>query len=247
MEREYFLDLIPAYALGALDAEEAAEVESLLADDLEAQALLDEYRLVADSLLLTVGLREAPAHLAEDLQQRIAAPPSTAAAAAPVIAPFQRWLSAAAILAAIFGLTFILAQSQPRHSYYQQAKARYEQLAMTDGILQVSLSPAEEFDQVAGNLLANPADNSAVLMIENLPVLNQDQAYQLWIVTTEGVVSSGGVYAKTTEGPTYIIVNLDEPLSNYRNFGCSLEPAEGSPFPDRRSGPGVFRVALTEA
>jgi anti-sigma-K factor RskA len=246
MEREYFLDLIPAYALGALDEDERAEFESQLADDLEAQVLLDEYRLVVDSLPLTVGLREAPAHLSEDLRRRI-----MAVEAAPLVsgrvAPAQRWLSTAAILAAVFGLTFLLAQLQPQPSYYQRAKARYEQLAATEGVVQVSLDPADDFEQVVGQLLANPADNSAVLMIENLPVLNEDQAYQLWVVTTEGVVSSGGVYGKTAEGPTYIIVHLDQPLSDYRNFGCSLEPAEGSPYPNRRSGPGVFRVSLTEA
>ncbi len=245
MEREYFLDLIPAYALGALDEEERAEFELMLADDAEAQALLAEYQTLADLLVLTVSVQTAPAHLGEDLLRRISEPPPQLA---PLPAPRKRrlWLPAAAIIAVLFGISALVAQlnTPPQQSYYQRAKALYQQLASTDGIFQWTLAPADNYGEIDGQLLANPVDNTAVLMVNNLPVLSDDQAYQLWFVNGEGSVSSGGVYGKTREGPTYLILNLDEPLERYQRVGCSLEPAGGSPFPDKRSGPGVFRVDM---
>jgi len=73
MDRNDLLDLIPAYALGALDAEERAAVETLLATDAEAQQLLAEYQGVAETLMLTAPARPAPAHLQADLKARLAA------------------------------------------------------------------------------------------------------------------------------------------------------------------------------
>ena len=51
----------------------------------------------------------------------------------------------------------------------------------------------------------------------------------------------------TADAPTYIVLPLEMPFENYRGFGVSLEPADGSPFPDQRSGPRVFNVRLEDA
>jgi anti-sigma factor RsiW len=72
MNRDDLIDLIPAYALGALDADEKAEFETWLAGDLQAQALLAEYRQVADRLVIAAPLRAAPPHLQADLRRRLA-------------------------------------------------------------------------------------------------------------------------------------------------------------------------------
>src|SRR5262245_35245263 len=72
MDRNTLLDLIPAYALGALDADERAEVDAFLATDDEARTLLAEYQAFTDSLVFSVPARPAPAHLNADLRQRLA-------------------------------------------------------------------------------------------------------------------------------------------------------------------------------
>ena len=52
--------------------------------------------------------------------------------------------------------------------------------------------------------------------------------------------------ADTTEA-TYIEIPLSgRPLDRFAGFGVSLEPAGGSPYPDRRSGPQVFAVPLPQ-
>ena len=57
MTRDDLLELIPAYALDALDTDERAEVDSLLTSDAEAQQLLADYEAVASALVFHVPER----------------------------------------------------------------------------------------------------------------------------------------------------------------------------------------------
>ena len=50
-KREQLLNLVPSYAIGALDEDERAEFEAWLQHDQEAQALLADYLAVADHLV----------------------------------------------------------------------------------------------------------------------------------------------------------------------------------------------------
>src|SRR5215207_10893992 len=72
MDRDTLLDLIPAYALDALDDDERQQVAALLETDAEARQLLQDYRAVADVLPLMVSVREVPASTRTGLQQRLA-------------------------------------------------------------------------------------------------------------------------------------------------------------------------------
>src|SRR5689334_9916746 len=116
MDRNILLDLIPAYALGALDPAELAEVERSLASDPEAQRLLADYQQVADLLLLTIPARRAPVALADDLRLRLKTEPRLTANVTPAtatVSPQRRilhpaWLiplaAAAALLILALGL-----------------------------------------------------------------------------------------------------------------------------------------------
>lgn len=249
MERETFLDLIPAYALGALDNDERAEVEAWLADDAEAQALLAEYQAIADALVLGTPARTAPAHLGDDLRQRIAArPPAQQRSSGASIPPLMlRWLSAAAILVIIFGVTWALSQLQapPADEVCPDTQTLYRQIISAPDYLRVSLSPGEEFTSVGGDLVADPSSNAAIMHMKNLPPLDETQTYQLWLAGPDQVVS-GGLFQQTGSD-TCIILPLEYPLEQYNGFGVSLEPAGGSPNPNQRSGPRVVNVRLREA
>jgi anti-sigma-K factor RskA len=73
MDRNTLLELIPAYAVDALDAEERQAVEALLERDPEAQALLADYEAITAMLPLAAPMRPAPSHLNNDLRSRLAA------------------------------------------------------------------------------------------------------------------------------------------------------------------------------
>ena len=104
-KREELLNLIPAYAIGALDEQERIDFEAWLQTDPEAQAILADYQIVADHLVALAPLRPAPAHLQADLRQRLTAG-SGDARSQRVLRRGILWIVAAAavlLLAAVLG------------------------------------------------------------------------------------------------------------------------------------------------
>jgi anti-sigma-K factor RskA len=248
MDRETLLELIPAYALDALDADERQAVENLLAQDVEARRLLADYQQITDALVLAVPARPAPPHLTDDLRQRLAQqrPAASAPPARPALrrVPLtMRLLAVAAVLVVIFGLVALLDNLQPRPTVIT-GQALYSQLDQQAGALRLAVQANENAPQVEGELLAAPDGSQAVIAVRNLPVLGEDETFQLWLNGPGGVVSGGLFQAEGEDTPTYILLPITEPLTAYRGFGVSREAAGGSPFPDRPAGTGVFRVVL---
>ncbi|HLV35915.1 MAG TPA: anti-sigma factor [Spirillospora sp.] len=248
MDRQTFLDLIPAYALGALDAAEQAEFEARLANDAEAQKLLAEYQALTQALVLTASARPAPAHLGADLRRRVASSRSVSAPASDrrLPPPWRRWLATAAVLAVVFGVVWALnrMQSDVPAPACAEVQTLYEQ-AGSANIIRVSVAPNEQFADVYGELLADPNSNTAVIQVNNLPPLNDDQTFQLWLAEPDQTVS-GGLFRPAGE-TTCITLPLQLPFEQYNGFGVSLEQAGGSPDPNRRTGPSVFGVRLNDA
>jgi len=237
MTREELLDLIPAYALGALDEDERAAVEALLPTDPEARRLLAEYHELADLLPLAAPAVRAPAHLQADLRQRLAARPQ-------LTRPVYRrtWLpvlvgTAAALVLLAVALLLLARPGDPGAALYQRLIA---QSGARELALEAGLEPA-----TTGALVASADGREAVIRVENLPAISTDQTFQLWLVEDTGDRRSGGLFRFANPNTAnYIVVPLDKPLEQYTAFGVSLEPAGGSPFLDRASGPRVFRVQL---
>ena len=250
MDRETFLDLIPAYALGALDDAERVEFEALLANDVEAQTLLAEYQIVTDNLVLTTPARPAPARLQADMRQRLTAtktPPSL-----PVRSVRNKrrfWLVAAALLAVVFGVSVGVLQFLSGTSTTEEitSEALYQDIASLENVVRVAVSPAEDFMEIVGDLVVDTERNRAVFQVTNLPHIEYDQTFQLWLRDSEGTVFDGGLFTGDPYGTTYVTLPLQVPFTDYAGFGVSLEPAGGSPLGNQRSGPSVFRIPLGDA
>jgi anti-sigma-K factor RskA len=243
MDRDTFLDLIPAYTLGALDDAERVEFEALLADDGDAQTLLAEYQTLADSLVLTTPVRAAPAHLNADLRQRLTG--SSPRKRKPV----RRWLAAAAaVLVVVFGVIWGLTQVLPTtDSTPVNGEKLYADITALENVVRIAVSPAEQFLDIVGDLVVDPDANRAVIQVNNLPPLQTDQTFQLWLRNSDGIVVDGGLFVGSYDGPTYVTLPLQDPFNDYQGMGVSLEPAGGSPLGNQRSGPSVFRIALGDA
>ena len=256
MDREEFLELIPAYALDALDPEERQAVEARLAQDAEAQRLLAEYRQVSDLLALAVPAREAPAGLGDDLRARLAtrrrpalAPAQPAADTAPTqpaIRPARRtvWriaLPLAAGLIVVIGLLAVLL-ARPAGNGTDLA-AIFATLTTENSAQRFTLQPGDVTDQVGGELVA--AGDRAVIAVSGLPQIDSEQTFQLWLRGADDVIVSGGLF-RPSGNMTYVSVPLEaRPLADLAAVGVSLEPAGGSPYTDRPTGPRVFFVPLT--
>jgi anti-sigma-K factor RskA len=248
MDRETFLDLIPAYALGALDEGEQAEFEALLSQDAEARVLLAEYQTVAQALVLTTSVQAAPAYLGDDLRKRLAASHPASNHVEPKALPKQlpRWLLAAAVLAVLLGVSVVytMRQRAATQEVCPDTQSLYQQIIASESSLRLPLNIAEEFPDVGGDLFAVPGSDAAIIHMKNLPTLDDDQTYQLWMAGN-GPTISGGLF-NGVGSDTCIVVPLEAPLEQYTGFGVSLEQAGGSPDPNGRTGPRVLNVRLDE-
>lgn len=256
--REELLNLIPAYAIDALDENERAEFEAWLQHDPEAQAILADYRMVANHLVALAPLRPAPKHLQADLRQRLAAGSSGNGAVksvAPKPEPIQKpsrrrsvWFLAAAALITMVILAVVLLQLGPTDDSVQIASAKelYYELKRQSGSSQYTLIPSEMNEAVYGNMVVSLDGEYAVLCIWDLPPTAPDQIYQMWLIDDSGTRASGGLFQPDpSQKAVYLRVPFDQPAAAYRSVGVSIEPAGGSPLVDRPTGPRVLSVPLS--
>jgi anti-sigma-K factor RskA len=68
------------------------------------------------------------------------------------------------------------------------------------------------------------------LTVENAPVLDATQQYQVWLIKN-GERTNGGVFSVNDSGYGVLQVYSKQPLEIYDSFGITIEPAGGSPAP----------------
>ncbi len=228
MERNELLDLIPAYALEALAPDEKLQVEALLNSDVEAQQILAEYQDITTNLILATPARLAPPHLQDDLRKRLAAHRPVQAVPSVTARPERRrvnvWmplLVAAAIIAIVFGAINYLNRDK--------AKELYDQIvAMPD---HKTMTIPDKDGNPIGEMVASADGLQAVIRMTNMPVLQSDRAFQLWLID-DGGAHSGGVFdSKPPDSVYFVSVPLQKSVMGYKAFGVSVEPSTGSQEP----------------
>lgn len=207
-------DLIAAYALNTLSAEERAEVEALLARSAEAQAMLRSYEGMFGGLGALTAQRSAPEGAAERFRARLAAE------AAPLPRPKRRLslplrvaFAAAALLIITLGLMVLLAPQRDDIAA----------ILNNPNAVRVDLAPQGAFTGTI-RFVALPNTGQGIL-VADLPAPADDQQYQLWFITAEGI-RSGGIL----EGDQPLRVSIPDPGMSY-TLGITLEPRGGSQQP----------------
>lgn len=239
-ESNHVLDVLPAYALGSLDADEARRVEEHLSSCLicrnEAGALL----AVVEQLSFSAPVADPSADLQSRLMQRVHATrrerPERVPAPQPVrVRPFwQRLLP----VWGVASLCFILLLAGSSLVLWQ----RLNQLEFmtAGGMRAVPLSPPEADSSATGFVLISADGDDGALVVDGLPPLGEDQEYQLWLIR-DGQRTSGAVFS--TDENSYGGTRIRAPLSllEYAAVGITIEPAGGSPQP---TGKQVLRGSL---
>jgi anti-sigma-K factor RskA len=230
-------DLIPAYALGSLDADEAVDVDRHLKGCAPCRKELAAYEAVVDALALA-ALDADPSPelrrrlLAEAGRGRLATDDGAAAAsqmppARPRIPqtppsstiwrrPAWAGYALAALLLVSLGLLIWLAGRTP------------------DEALPVTLSPADAALDAApdalGELRFDPAGGAATLEVWRMPPLPADRQYQLWLVR-DGKRDSGAVFSVNDNGWAELPIEIAHSPDDFTSLGVTIEPAGGSPGP----------------
>ncbi|MFI2568212.1 anti-sigma factor domain-containing protein [Cellulosimicrobium funkei] len=224
-------DLLPAYALDAVDDVERRAVERLLAADPDARRELDEYRDVVAAFAVE---SDPPPALRDAVLARVAAatvPPAGESTGGVVVdlaaarrARRRRWTGLAAAVAAVVAVavptTVAVRATQERSRLEARADAIERMLADPDATIL--------HGDVAGGGQASvlAAGDDMYFRASDLPDTGDDRDYQLWVVEPDGAVVSAGVL-DVQDGSTSRLVQGEPGVG----MAVTVEPAGGSEQP----------------
>jgi anti-sigma-K factor RskA len=226
-------ELLGAFALDAVEPEEAERLEDYLRENPRARAEVEEYRETA-AFLASAGA-EAPLGLWDRIAEQIEQPPE--GQPAPLLdfrrrggpRPVRRrraqrawsWVAAAAAVVAVAGLSVEVVRQQNR----------LDDLTLAQDALEVSLDPTAQHIDLSstadGSLamrLAVRADGETWIVGESLETQPGDREYQLWVLDS-GTPVSVGVLGRSPE------VSKFQFDVTGRQYALSVEPEGGSPQP----------------
>jgi len=230
MDHNQIYELLPAYALGILDDEEASVVSEHLASCNKCSARFSAYQNTVELLSFGAPRVNPPAALKKKLMHKIQpkilmndkikrpAKRSTWGAFWHKFSPV--W--AIASLAIISALTFSnLVQWQTTEKLQDET---------AQGMLILKMKGTTRAPNADGTLVIGHNRLRGVLVASDLPVPDGDYQYQLWLIKN-GKPKDGGVFSVTENG--YAVVEVASPVSllNFQSFGVTLEPAGGSLSP----------------
>lgn len=235
-----FLENIPAYALGALDAKDAAALEAHLQTCASCRDELKAYRLTSDNLLMSLPPQEPSAALRKRIQSRL---PSAQKATRPRLNwSFSRVAATLAIVLLLaLNVIFFL---QVRALRSQQAQLLNQIQNGQMALVMLSYPHAQSFpiqaENITGSLLIDKEYNNAVLILRGLPAIPENQTYQVWLIASNGERTSAGLVRPQTDIPFISEpLNSAQELANFVGVGMTIEPTGGSEAP---TGKQIFRV-----
>ena len=238
-----FRDLLPAYALEALDPDEVRLLGTHLKTCLDCQASLEEYRAVSRGLLFALPPKAPPPRVRARLIARMAA--------AKVPAPSARRAWPIWQLAGGLALVVLLALSVS--TLFQLQALQRQQVTLTKQLhtSQTALALVEYPEgqtlaltgqQAAGTLILNSELKNGVLFAWGLETLDEAHAYQVWLIQPDGRRVSGGLF-RTEPGQPFVsvVIPSSRPFSDFTGLGVTVEPSGGSPGP---TGPKVLGTSF---
>lgn len=235
-----FIGDIPAYAISALDSAEVAALESHLLTCEVCQSELSTYALLSDQLLLSVPPQQPSTMLRRKLQAHL---PSAHKTSKPKFSWSFTQISVSLAMIVLLALSiFSIIQTQ---KLYQQQSKLAQQVETSQLTLAAMSYPETQAlpitaENISGTLLLAKEQNIAVIITWNLPVLQSNQTYQIWLIDPQGKRTSGGIF-NSQPGLPYTSTTVSSPvgLVNFNGIGVTIEPAGGSLQP---TGQRIFKV-----
>jgi anti-sigma-K factor RskA len=253
MDCETVRDNVDAWALGALDADDARALEAHIAGCAECAALADGARDGVASLALAVPLVSA----SPSLKARVMASASLTGPTARVHATSPRWLFAAAAAAIVFGVGALAwggyMQTQVSDLQDRNARARTDATAQSSAfatmragvasgqdamlalvsqadVKRMPMTGTEAAPSASGSYVWSRTGGLGALIATNLPPLPEGQSYCMWVVYQNGWVN-GGLFAVDDTGTGRLIVRDlgdGEDRGAFRGYAVTIEPSAGT-------------------
>ncbi len=228
---EHVTDLLPAYALGCLDEDEAGLVTAHLAVCQVCSAELRTYQAVGEALPLAVSMAEPPPAVKQRLMAQIQ--PAHTTSPEPQLTWWQRFEQGLRHISPVWGLAslaLIVVLLVSNLLLLQQVNRLSAAASKPVAVQMVTLQHTDAAPDATGLLVLSKSGEYGTLMVDHLPPLGKDQQYQLWLVK-DGKRTSGGVFSVNWDGYGSLEVASPERLADYSAFGITIEPTGGSPGP----------------
>lgn len=248
MDRQQIEELLPFYALDALNDEEKELVEAYLKEHPEARQEVEEMGRAVAALPYGVAPVEPSLHTKEALMRRVAADQRETSAVRtqsprPRVRRWENLLRTFSLAAAALALLWAIVLSSQvarlrnevstlndalaaQEDKIEEINATLSQLTPAD-VITVSLKGTEVEPQAQGQLIANPNSQSAVLAIAKLTPLEAGKTYQVWLIQG-GVPVSAGLLTVDEKGQGLLVLTSDAAIGSFDALGISVEPKEGS-------------------
>lgn len=250
MNVEQFIQsgILEAYALGACNAAEQAEVERMAAAHPEVKTALDAIFADLEKMAFAGAVPPPPAlkgRIMEAIAQAQAARPNPPVPSAASKGALWMWLMALFILAQGILVIYLNAQllkakrqmaeteqrmadCESRQQQLQAAQSQQLALLADPATRLVRISPLSGRSETWQlTLYHNPANAKTLLHLASLPPAPAGKDWQLWAIVN-GAPQSMGVIA--LQGQTQPLLNMPF-VEQAEAFAISLEPAGGSASP----------------
>jgi anti-sigma-K factor RskA len=220
-------DSLPAFALGALDTDEAHQVMAHVALCPSCRDDVELWGAVVALLPYMAAPSDPPIHI----KRRLFALVDAAAAPTGAGARARRWMAMVAAnalaLALVFGVLFI--------DMRQRAATLTARIAEQDQqVLFMSAAMPHWFAGRQPNAVATifmkPGDKHVVMLVYGLKPLAAGKAYQFWFATADKPVSCK-IFTVAPDGTAMLVIDAPAPADHYTQVMITVEPAGGSQTP----------------
>jgi anti-sigma-K factor RskA len=239
-QHSVFQENLAAYALGALDAGEAAALERHLKTCEPCRLELATYERVGAGLLAALPPQPPRPSVKRGLQKRLS---GVTGRARPQfsLSPAQ-WL-VGGLLAEMVVLNALLAwQVYSLRQEQTEAAAQHKTDQTVLAMLAYPTTRSQAFDQngIVGSLLVDEQRDLVGVFAWNVPQPSAGKTYEVWLIDKQGRRTSAG-YLVPEAGYPFVstVIWSPQPLSDYAGIGVTVEPAGGSAQP---TGPRILRV-----
>lgn len=241
---EQIADDLALYALGTLEGDERAAVETHLRDCSACRNELERLRGDAALLAFSASGARPPARSRDRLLAAVAREAKRAPAPAPRKWAWWsalQWAAAAAVLAVFF---LLIRQNDEMKQQVNQlasnsANQQQQLIQAKQLITALSAADADHFVLVASKTPPLPQGRAVylaksgrlVFLASNMPALPPEKIYELWLIPTSGPPIPAGLFRPNAEGSGSVV---EPPLPvgvEAKTFAITVEPKEGSPAP----------------
>jgi anti-sigma-K factor RskA len=236
MTEVHVVDLLPGYALEILDEEEMLEVARHLSHCVRCTRELEMYLETTNQLAYSVPVHTPAPELRAKVLRRVEHAAQRAAFQINDTDGTSVWERVRSLLGpqagwalGVLALLLILFLSINNYMLWQRVND-LEARVPGNNVQIVRLDGTDSAPQSVGYMIVFKNNHYGSLTVENAPVLDATQQYQVWLIRN-GERTNGGVFSVNDSGYGVLQVYSKQPLEIYDSFGITIEPAGGSPAP----------------